>query len=228
MIVSTPGVISASTTPVNASMTAIAGLLLCQKPAGLVSNKVVAPATPTHILVTPVIGSGNGKTVMGAVVSHPVDNVYVIVADPPVNVTPPAIPVDKPTVAIEVLLQIQVPPPGTSVKGVVAPPQTVIGTPLLIAPGNTLIVTTALAVQPPGAVYVIITVAVADTRLAVTTPVVSPMEATGGLLLSQVPPVVRSVKVVVSPAQICRVPPMADGAGFTVITTVELQPVPIE
>ena len=225
MIVSTPGVISASTTPVNASMTAIAGLLLCQKPAGLVSNKVVAPATPTHKLVTPVIGSGNGKTVMGVVVSQPVDRVYVIVAVPPPNDTPPATPVDKPTVAIEVLLLAHVPPPA-SLNKIVDPGQTLEGPTIRL--GSTLTVTTELVVQPPGAVYIIIAVVVNTVLPPVTIPVVNPTKAIVGLPELHVPPVVASDKCVLSPEQTLRVPEMADGVRFTVTITIAVQAAPIE
>ena len=57
---------------------------------------------------------------------------------------------------------------------------------------------------------------------------VNPTEAIVGLPELHVPPVVTSVKCVVSPAQTFRVPEMADGVMFTVTITVALQPAPIE
>jgi hypothetical protein len=57
------------TTPVVAPMVAIAGLLLLQvAPTVVVLNVVVLP---THTLVVPVIGPGNGLTVTVAVVMQP-------------------------------------------------------------------------------------------------------------------------------------------------------------
>lgn len=54
----------------------------------------------------------------------------------------------------------------------------------------------------------------------VTTPVVDAAVAIEVLLLIHVPPLVASVRVVALPAQTLKVPAIAAGAGFTVITVV--------
>ena len=51
-------------------------------------------------------------------------------------------------------------------------------------------------------------------------PVAAPMVPTGVLLLVQTPPPTVLVNVVVSPWQITKVPPIADGAGLTVTMVV--------
>jgi hypothetical protein len=51
-------------------------------------------------------------------------------------------------------------------------------------------------------------------------PVVDVMFAIDGALLVQVPPLVASVSVVVVPTQVCSVPLMAAGRGFTVTVRV--------
>jgi hypothetical protein len=137
---------------------------------------------------------------------------------------PQTTPVEEPTVAINVLLLLHVPPPA-SIRLVEDPAQAV-GVPA-IGLGNAFTVTIALIEHPPGAVYVMVAVLVNNTAPPVTTPVVNPTEAIVGLLLSQVPPVVASVKCVVSPEHTFKVPVIAAGAGFTVTIAVELQPVPI-
>ena len=53
--------------------------------------------------------------------------------------------------------------------------------------------------------------------IPVTTPVVLPMVATDGVPLLHVPPVVRSVSVIVAPAHTAVGPLMAAGAGLTMI-----------
>ena len=58
----------------------------------------------------------------------------------------------------------------------------------------------------------------------VTTPVDEPIVAFA-LPLLHVPPVTRSLSVVVAPAHTLAVPAMAVGTGFTVIGLVAMQPV---
>ena len=65
-----------------------------------------------------------------------------------------------------------------------------------------------------------------NTAPPVTSPVEDPMLAIPALLLLHVPPPVRSVNCVVSPAHTVIVPVIAVGNGFTVTTAVMIQPVP--
>ena len=58
----------------------------------------------------------------------------------------------------------------------------------------------------------------------VTNPEAEPTGATDGLILLHVPPVVPSVKVLVSPTQTPEVPEMGNGTGLTVTGIVALQP----
>jgi len=122
------------TIPVPTPTVAIAVLLLLHvHPAGVVVSVVVRP---THKLVLPVIGVGNGLTVTVAVAAHVVGNVYVIVAVPGAGVeeTPLTSPVPATTVAIAVLLLVHTPPVGELPRAVVCPSHTV-GVPV-IADGN--------------------------------------------------------------------------------------------
>jgi hypothetical protein len=64
--------------------------------------------------------------------------------------------------------------------------------------------------------------------IPVTMPVDIPTEATAGLLLLQVPPMVASSSVVVRPEHTARVPLIAAGSGSTVTTAVVIQPEPSE
>ena len=79
-----------------------------------------------------------------------------------------------------------------------------------IADGCGLTVTTAVLLQPPAMVYVIVAVP-ADT------PVTSPVADTVAVpVLLHVPLPVASVSAVVDPAHTLKVPVMAAGVGFTV------------
>jgi hypothetical protein len=107
------------TIPVPTPTVAIAVLLLLHvQPAGVVVSVVVRP---THKLVLPVIGVGNGLTVTVAVAAHVVGSVYVIVAVPGAGVeeTPLTSPVPATTVAIAVLLLVHRPPVGELPRAVV-------------------------------------------------------------------------------------------------------------
>jgi len=107
-----------------------------------------------------------------------------------------------PTVATIVLELLQVPPPVASVSAVFDPWHT-LAVPVMIA-GCVFTVTTAVAVQvPPLYVYVIVDV---PTPVLVTSPVVEPIVAASVLLLLQVPPVVESLKLLVEPLHIDKLP----------------------
>jgi len=90
-------------------------------------------------------------------------------------------------------------------------------------------VTVVLIEQPPGAVYTTLAIVGTGGAPAVSTPVVEEIVAyaNAGTIL-HVPPVVASLKTVVSPPQTCIMPVIGNGAGFTVNMVVALQPVPIE
>ena len=60
----------------------------------------------------------------------------------------------------------------------------------------------------------------------VTSPVDTPMVATGVVPLVQVPPMLRSLSRVVAPIHTDKVPVMFTGSGFTVTTLVTKQPTP--
>jgi hypothetical protein len=59
----------------------------------------------------------------------------------------------------------------------------------------------------------------------VTTPLPEPTVASDGLLLTQLPPVVASVSVVVKPRHMMPLPLMATGVALTVTGVVVKQPV---
>jgi hypothetical protein len=95
------------------------------------------------------MAEGKGSIVTTVLVLQPVGKVKVIVAVPPEAPMPITVPVD-PTVATSVLLLLHTPLPDS--KNVHVCPAH--NTPLqpLILPAAGFTVTTALAVQPPGAV----------------------------------------------------------------------------
>ena len=140
-----------------------------------------------------------------------------------VSGTPPvAVPVTRPpdTVATDVLLLLHVPDGVTSLRLVVEPWHT--DEIPRIAPGKGFTVTTAAVRQPVGNTKMIVDVP-ADTP--VTRPLDAPARATPVALLLHVPGALASESCVVNPAHTSRVPIMADGNGFTVTTTVLIQPV---
>ena len=92
----------------------------------------------------PEITVGNALTVMFLVAVHPVGNVYMIATEP--GLTPVTTPVPVTTVAIDVLLLLQVPPPVPSLKCVVCPTQTVVVP--MIDPGKLLTVTIVVVEHP--------------------------------------------------------------------------------
>lgn len=108
------------TTPSELPTVAVLVLLLLHVPLGVVLERVVVEFT--HTANVPVILAGKGSTVIGRVIKHPVDSVYVIFTV--LAVTPPTTPLDAPTVPTPVLLLLQVPPPGVPLSEVVALIQT--------------------------------------------------------------------------------------------------------
>src|ERR1043166_4771101 len=107
------------TTPVVEPIVATPVLLLLQVPPPVPSLNVVV--APWQILVTPVIGRGDGYTVTVMAAAQPVLRVYEMVEVP--AATPVTIPVDEPIVATVVLLLVQIPPPVASLNVVVDPAQ---------------------------------------------------------------------------------------------------------
>jgi hypothetical protein len=79
---------------------------------------------PSHTVAVPVIADGSGVTVTTTVVRHPVGKVYVMVTGPEV-VPPVTIPDEVPTVAIERLPLLQIPPAVALLSVVVSPGHTV-------------------------------------------------------------------------------------------------------
>jgi len=125
---------------------------------------------------------------------------------------PDTTPVAEPTPATTVLLLLHVPPVVASAKVIAEPTQMLVRP--VIAEGKGLTVTTRVAKQPVESVYVIITV---PAEKPVTTPEAGLTEATDGLLLVHVPPVVASASVVDDATHTVAVPVIAAGTGLTVI-----------
>lgn len=142
-----------------------------------------------------------------------------------ITMVPEAIPLTTPvpgtTDATEGLLLVQIPPMVGSVSVILSPTHTCVGP--LIGPGAAITVTVVVAAQPP-AVY---DISVVPLLMPVTRPEVETTVATVGVILLQAPPPTPSLSVRVEPTQILPAPVIAVGTGFTVITTVTLQPVPI-
>lgn len=135
------------------------------------------------------------------------------------EISPLTTPDPEPTVATEVLLLLQVPPPA-SLSEVDEPIHTLF-TPEMAA-GNGLTVTTFRVVHPVPSVYVMVEVPKAT---PVTRPEPETTVATEDVLLVHVPPP-ASLREVVKPAQTAGVPEIPDGNGLTVSTVVIKQPVP--
>ena len=115
---------------------------LLQEPPVVASvSNVVKPA---QTLAVPVIEAGKGLTVTLVVVIQPVGKVYEMVTVP--ADTPVTTPVPEPTVALLVLLLLQVPPVVASVNAVVKPAHTLV-VPVIEA-GNGFTVTVIVGVLP--------------------------------------------------------------------------------
>jgi hypothetical protein len=104
------------TIPVPVPTDAIAGLALLHAPPPASLSALTEPA---QTLVEPLMGPGAEFTLTDVVAIHPVGNRYVIIAVPgPEPVTKP---VPAPTVAMDVLLLLHVPPPAASLSVVPRP-----------------------------------------------------------------------------------------------------------
>ncbi len=141
-----------------------------------------------------------------------------IVAEP--AATPVTTPVPVPTVAMPVLLLVQIPPP-VALDKVVPEPVHTVAVPVTAA-GKALTVAVAEAKQPVLKVYVMPGVPAAT---PVIIPLAEPIVACAVLLLLQTPPPVALVRVVVRPTQTDAVPAIAAGMGLTVTAAVTRQPV---
>lgn len=108
---------------------------------------------------------------------------------------PETIPLPDPTVAVEVVPLIHV-PPVVMLARVVAEPEQTLMVPVSAA-GSALTVIVWVVEQPPGSMYETVVV---PAVVPVTTPVVEPMLAVPALLLVQVPPAVALVSEITEPA----------------------------
>jgi hypothetical protein len=118
-------------------------LLLLQVPPVVASATVVL--LPAHTAAVPVIADGTGLTVTTLVTLQLVPREYVMIAEP--SATPPTMPVAAPTVATDVLLLLQVPPPA-SVSAIVLPRQALLLP--AMGPGPDTMVTVDVETQPEG------------------------------------------------------------------------------
>jgi hypothetical protein len=134
------------------------------------------------------------------------------------TVTPVTFP-DPSTVALLVLLLLQVPPAVASVKAIVVPAHSDVAPE--IPPKFGFTVTTNEAVQPEPSVYIIVAVPEAKPD---TIPVVVPTEAINAGLLLQVPFDTASLNVIVYPTQTDDAPNTAVGAELTATVAVRAQP----
>jgi hypothetical protein len=194
---------------------AIAVLLLLHVPPEMVLLKVVDIAM--HTLLAPEIADGAGVIVTWRVVWQPVASVYVILVLP--AATPVTMPV-APTVAIDVLWLLHVPPPVP--VNVVVVPTHVVATPPMAA-GSGLTVRIPVRRQPVLSVYVITEL---PAVMPVATPLVPSIVAIDVFWLAHVPPVTVLLNDVVVPGQAFKVPEITAGSGLIVTTVVVVQPEP--
>ena len=131
-------------TPEDAPIVTIERLSLVHVPPATPSVSDVV--RPVQTLVIPVIVVGDVFTVTIALVLHPVDKAYTIVAVP--AEAPVIIPVPEPAPATVVLLLLHVPPPLRSLRSVVAPAQTLSVPSIPVGVGST--VTVMVVRQPVG------------------------------------------------------------------------------
>lgn len=130
-------------------------------------------------------------------------------------VTPVTIPVPDTTVAIPVLLLLQLTPVEVVDNVIVLPTHTSVGP--VIEAGSGLTVTIVVEVQPVPIDVVIVAV---PADCPVTIPVNEPTVATVTSLLLQLPPELVEVSVVVCPTHTVAVPVMAPGPEFIVTIVV--------
>ena len=180
----------------------------------MASVKVVV--VPAQTLLLPLIGAGDGTTVIARVTVHEAPKEYVIVVVP--AAIPLTLPLEDPMLALAELL-VHTPPATELVSVVVAPTQTVGIPPMTEGAGLTVII--FVTPQPVGNVY---DIAVAPVTTPVTTPVPEPTVAIPADALLHVP-VLLLVAVIVAPTHTADGPAMGDGNGFTVIGVVREQPV---
>jgi len=174
---------------------------------------------PEQMVVVPVIASGEGLTVITAVLTHPVV-VYEIVLVP--VVMPVIIVVADtfdPVVAIDVLELLQVPPIVAEARVVVLPTHNVV-VPVITA-GKTPTLTIVVIRHPVVNVYEMTEVPAA---IPVTKPLAEPMVTFDVALLDHVPPEVVLDSVAVLPAHTEVDPEIVAGIGFTVTDLVFEQP----
>ena len=118
--------------PVVALIDATVVLLLAHKPPDVASLNVAL----LHIAVLPVIGEGSATINIGVLAEQPAPVVYTIEVRPP-GAPPDATPVPDTTVAMEVFVQLQV-PPGVASLNVVELPWQIVVTPVIGATGFTV------------------------------------------------------------------------------------------
>ena len=119
MIIAVP-VVTPLTVPVPEPMVAIEVLPLVHAPPAEISVKAIE--APVHTTDGPVMLAGNELTVATTVAKQPAAVVYVIVTVPVVN--PFTIPLAEPTLALNGMLLVHVPPVIASLRVVVAPRHT--------------------------------------------------------------------------------------------------------
>jgi hypothetical protein len=210
------------TTPVEAPIVAIDGLLLVQLPPKTVLDSVAAEPWQTD--EGPIIEPETAEVVTDTLFVDATRPQEVITAYDMVT-TPAAIPVTFPeasTVAIPSSLLLHVPPETVLASGILSPVHTLDEPVNVPAVGAELIVTVVVTKQPEDAAYEIVAV---PTPAPVTTPVVALTVATEGVLLDHVPPAGELLSVVPTPTQVVAVPVMPDGSEFTLTVTIRAQPV---
>lgn len=203
------------TSPLNEPTVAIPVAELLHIPPPLTSARVVIP--PTQTVAVPVIGAGDGFTVIVLETLHPDNGKQIIVTVP--TATPVTIPLKLPTVAIADP-ELDHVPPVAHVNVIELPAHTVPGPNIGAVTGLT--VTGFTAEHPAPIEYVIFTVPAVT---PVTIPVPDPTVAIPVALLLQVPPGVRSLSVIVAPIQTWLSPVIGFGEELTFTVTVEKQPV---
>lgn len=144
-----------------------------------------------------------------------------MVALPPITPWTVLMPDAGVSVATEVLLLLQVPPPVVCEIVVVAPTQ-VADTPEILVVSDTTLNEVVL-LHPPGILYVMVVAPGVDT-LAVTIPSVDPTLAMVVLLLLHVPPASALLRVRPCPIHIVKAPVIAPGALLITAVRVVAQP----
>jgi hypothetical protein len=215
VIVAVPAIAPPHTIPLRLPTDATVVLLVVHVPPEAVSNNGVH--VPAHICVIPVIIDGARFTVTVTDALQPTGVVYVIIAVP--GITPCTVP--PLTVAIVVLPLDHTPPGVRSVNIVVEPTHRPVLPPI---PCIGFTVTVFGATQLPPSEYVIVTVPPVGPLIAPHTLPSPSTVAIVVLLLTHVPPVIPSVRVINEPAHTDDAPLSGVGAEFTVTVTEAVQP----